>query len=70
MLMLVFNHREKHNQTAYEIFTPKGPLAVLPSPSRGKKSSTFIFSTKDKMSFANLSNLIKSNFFHLMEILI
>ena len=58
-----FNHREKHNQTAYEIFTPKGPLAVLPSPSREKKSSTFIFSTKDKMSFANLSNLIKSNFY-------
>ena len=57
-----FNHQKNHNQTAYEIFTPKGPLAVLPSPSKQKKSSTFIFSTKKNMSFNNLSNLIKNNF--------
>ena len=57
-----FNHQKKHNQTAYEIFTPKGPLAVLPSPSNQKKSSTFIFSTKNKMSSKNLSTLIKKKF--------
>ncbi len=57
-----FNHKKNHNQTAYEIFTPEGPLAVLPSPSKQKKNSTFIFSTKNKMNFGNLSTLIKKNF--------
>ena len=57
-----FKHQKDHNQTAYEIFTPSGPLAVLPSPSRQKKSSTFIFSTKNKMSFSKLSAMVKSNF--------
>ena len=36
--------------------------AILPSPSRQKKSSTFIFSTKNKMSLSNLSKIIKNNF--------
>ena len=58
-----FEHQKKHNQTAYEIFTPSGPLAVLPSPSRQKKSSTFIFSTKSKMSLADLVTIIKRNFY-------
>ena len=57
-----FQHQKGHNQTAYEIFTPNGPLAVLPSPSRQKKSSTFIFSTKNKMGLSNLSTMIKNNF--------
>ena len=57
-----FNHQKNHYQTAYEIFTPSGPLAVLPSPSLQKKTSTFIFSTKNKMSLSNLSNMIKNNF--------
>ena len=58
-----FKHQKDHNQTAYEIFTPNGPLAILPSPSRQKKSSTFIFSTKNKMSLGNLSTMIKNNFY-------
>ena len=58
-----FKHQKVHNQIAYEIFTPSGPLAVLPSPSRQKKSSTFIFSTKNKMSLSNLSAMIKNNFY-------
>ena len=57
-----FKHQKNHNQTAYEIFTSKGPLAVLPSPDRQKKSSTFIFSTKNEMGLSNLSSMIKSNF--------
>ena len=57
-----FQHQKEHNQTAYEIFTPSGPLAVLPSPSRQKKNSTFIFSTKNKMSSINLFTMIKNNF--------
>ena len=57
-----FKHQKDHNQTAYEIFTKLGPLAVLPSPSRQKKSSTFIFSTKNKISSSNLSTMIKKNF--------
>jgi len=57
-----FNHQKNHHQTAYEIFTTKGPLAVLPSPSREKKSSTFIFSTKFNLNTKELSILIKKNF--------
>ena len=57
-----FKHQKNHNQTAYEIFTMNGPLAVLPSPSKNKKSSTFIFSTKNTMNFSNLSTMIKRNF--------
>lgn len=57
-----FNHQKNHQQTAYEIFTTKGPLAVLPSPSREKKSSTFIFSTKCNLNIKELSALIKKNF--------
>ena len=45
-----FDHKKNHYQKAYEIFTSLGPLAVLPSPSEQKKSSTFIFSTKNKMT--------------------
>ena len=59
-----FNHQKNHNQTAHEVFTPNGPLAVLPSPSPLKKSSTFIYSTKNEMSFDSLSNLI-NNYFHI-----
>ena len=57
-----FNHQKNHNQTAYEVFTPNGPLAVLPSPSPLKKSSTFIYSTKNEMSFHSLTRLIIKNF--------
>ena len=57
-----FDHQKNHNQIAYEIFTPNGPLAVLPSPSTYKKSSTFIYSTKDEMNFKSLSKIIKNNF--------
>ena len=57
-----FKHQKIHNQTAYEIFTPSGPLAVLPSPSLQKKSSTFIYSTKSTMNFDSLSKLINKNF--------
>ena len=58
-----FKHQKNHNQIAYEIFTTSGPLAVLPSPSKRKNSSTFIFSTKNKMNFNNLSAMIKNNFY-------
>ena len=57
-----FRHNKNHKQIAYEIFTPAGPLAVLPAPNKQKKTSTFIFSTKKKMTFNNLSQLINKNF--------
>ena len=57
-----FKHSINHNQTAYEIFTKRGPLAVLPSPNKIKNSSTFIYSTKDKLSDGDIYNLIKKNF--------
>jgi 2-octaprenyl-6-methoxyphenol hydroxylase len=57
-----FNHQKNHNQMAYEVFTPSGPLAVLPSPSLQKKSSTFIYSTKNKMNYDSLVQLINKNF--------
>ena len=57
-----FKHTHNHNQFAYEIFTPNGPLAVLPSPDINNKTSTFIYSTKDDLSSASINNIIKKNF--------
>ena len=57
-----FNHTKNHNQIAYEIFTPKGPLAVLPSPSSKKNFSTFIYSSAIPISKKQLSNLIIDQF--------
>ena len=57
-----FNHTKMHNQIAYEIFTTKGPLAVLPSPNKNKRYSTFIYSTQDQMSMLDLTKLIKKHF--------
>ena len=57
-----FNHSIVHNQTAYESFTPDGPLAVLPSPSKLKKTSTFIYSTPTKVSNIDIQKLIKNYF--------
>ena len=58
-----FDHKKNHYQKAYEIFTSQGPLAVLPSPSEEKKSSTFIFSTKNKMTYRSLLKIL-NNFFY------
>ena len=57
-----FEHNINHHQTAYEIFTKRGPLAVLPSPNSKEHSSTFIYSTKDKLNDAAIFNLLKDNF--------
>ena len=57
-----FEHSINHYQTAYEIFTKKGPLAVLPSPNTRKNRSTFIYSTKDELSDNAIFNLLKKNF--------
>ena len=57
-----FDHSIGHDQIAYEIFTSRGPLAVLPSPSKKINSSTFIYSTKDNLSHSEISSLIKKNF--------
>ena len=57
-----FHHEKIHNQVAYEIFTPNGPLAVLPSPNKSKKVSTFIYSTKKDMESKSLISLIIKHF--------
>ena len=57
-----FNHSIAHNQTAYETFTTDGPLAVLPAPSRLKKTSTFIYSTSNQVTNFNIHKLIKKYF--------
>tara|TARA_B100001059_G_scaffold31675_1_gene25618 strand:+ start:2572 stop:3693 length:1122 start_codon:yes stop_codon:yes gene_type:complete len=57
-----FDHSNVHNQTAYEIFTSDGPIAVLPAPGRLKKTSTFIYSTKNYLSNFNIQKLIKNHF--------
>ena len=57
-----FNHTKNHNQFAYEIFTPNGPLAVLPAPSKKKTLSTFIYSSKFEISDKDLLKLIKNKF--------
>ena len=53
-----FKHTRDHNNTAYEFFTNKGPLAILPAPSLNKKKSTFIYSSKEKINKTQLQKLI------------
>ena len=57
-----FDHQNNHQNYAYEIFKPDGPLAVLPAPSNNKKKSTFIFSTKNKITPLQIQSLIKKEF--------
>ena len=57
-----FNHNKNHKNIAYEIFNPEGPLAVLPAPALNNKKSTFIYSTKKKISESKINSLIKNNF--------
>ena len=57
-----FKHSKKHNNTAYEIFTQDGPLAVLPSPATNKNRSTFIYSSKKKINNVQLQNIIYKKF--------
>jgi hypothetical protein len=57
-----FKHSKNHNNFAYEVFTNTGPLAVLPAPHKDKLFSTFIYSSKIKISHNDLKNLIRKNF--------
>ena len=57
-----FRHSVMHKQVAYEIFTPNGPLAVLPAPDKSKKKSTFIYSSKKKVNHHQIKNLIEKYF--------
>lgn len=57
-----FNHSIEHNQTAYELFTSIGPLAVLPAPDKLKKKSTFIYSSKKALSKTKIKSLISNHF--------
>ena len=57
-----YSHTLDHNNHAYEIFTNKGPLAVLPAPAENKKLSTFIYSSKSPTTENQIKNLIKDNF--------
>ena len=57
-----FKHSKNHRNFAYEVFTKTGPLAVLPAPSKNKLFSTFIYSSKIKISKEKLKNLIIKNF--------
>jgi len=56
-----FQHTKNHNNNAYEIFTAKGPLAVLPAPHESQKYSTFIYSSKSDRKI-NFQTLISNNF--------
>ena len=56
-----FNHTKNHQNNAYEIFTSKGPLAVLPAPNQNQKYSTFIYSSKTDHK-VNFQKLISGNF--------
>ena len=57
-----FTHEKYHQNKAYEFFTKQGPLAVLPIPSKNKKTSTFIYSTKDSVNKIQIKNLINKFF--------
>ena len=53
-----FKHSKDHNNTAYEFFTDKGPLAILPAPSANQKKSTFIYSSKENTDRYQIQKLI------------
>ena len=57
-----FKHDKQHQNHAYEIFNPDGPLAVLPAPANNKRKSTFIYSTKKQISYLHLKSIIKKKF--------
>lgn len=57
-----FDHKNYHQNIAYEYFTDLGPLAVLPAPSKDKKLSTFILSTKNNYNYKQLNGLLKKYF--------
>ena len=57
-----FKHSINHNNTAYEFFTKDGPVAVLPSPAKNKKKSTFIYSSRNKIDNFQLKKLIYHKF--------
>ena len=57
-----FDHIKSHENFAYEFFSNRGPLAVLPAPSINKKKSTFIYSSNDQISSSELKKLIIKNF--------
>ncbi len=57
-----FSHTKDHNNIAYEFFTNEGPLAVLPAPSIHKKTSTFIYSSKEDINKTKLQKLVKHKF--------
>ena len=57
-----FDHKDYHQNIAYEYFTDLGPLAVLPAPSKDKKLSTFILSTKNNFNYKQLNGLLKKYF--------
>ena len=57
-----FTHSINHNQIAYEIFSQDGPIAVLPCPDKLKKKSTFIYSSKKKISKKQIEKLLKKEF--------
>ena len=57
-----FHHSYDHKNVAYENFTKKGPLAILPAPAKNKQYSTFIYSTSEKMELKSLGSLIQKSF--------
>lgn len=53
-----FKHSMDHKNIAYEFFTSKGPLAILPVPALQKNKSTFIYSSKEQINSKQLYTLI------------
>ena len=60
-LVLNFQHSKNHNNTAYEIFLPNGPLATLPVKTNKKRIFTSSLIWSENKEFINhLQNLSKS----------
>ena len=57
-----FSHTKIHQNIAYEIFTQKGPMAVLPAPHKKKNYSTFIYSTHETLTAKDYVKILKKNF--------
>lgn len=60
-LVLNFQHSKNHNNTAYEIFLPNGPLATLPVKTNKKRIFTSSLIWSENKEFINhLQNLSKN----------
>ena len=67
-LVINLSHKDNHNNIAYEIFSKKGPLAILPMKSKNKKNyrSSIVWSN-EKQFLNNITRLEDTYFTSLLN---